>query len=84
MQLFYGTRHRINVIGTLLPVFVGEKLDIEQVKRQTFQDSLILTSIFAIIINSGHHLYSSTDEALASFPSIVGKAELEIVGSKPY
>ena len=23
MQLFYGTRHRINVIGTLLPVFVG-------------------------------------------------------------
>ena len=24
-----------------------------------------------------HHLYSSTDEALASFPSIVGKAELE-------
>lgn len=50
MQLFYGTRHRINVIGTLLPVFVGEKLDIEQVKRQTFQDSLILTSIFAIIL----------------------------------
>lgn len=44
------TRHRINVIGTLLPVFVGEKLDIEQVKRQTFQDSLILTSIFAIIL----------------------------------
>ena len=30
---FYGTRHRINVIGTLLPVFVGEKLDIEQVKQ---------------------------------------------------
>lgn len=47
---FYGTRHRINVIGTLFPVFVGEKLDIEQVKRQTFQDSLILTSIFAIIL----------------------------------
>ena len=47
---FYGTGHRINVIGTLLPVFVGEKLDIEQVKRQTFQNSLILTSIFAIIL----------------------------------
>lgn len=47
---FYGTRHRMNVIGTLLPVFVGEKLDIEQVKRQTFQDSLILTSIFVIIL----------------------------------
>ena len=47
---FYGTRHRINVIGTLLPVFVGEKLDIEQVKRQTFQDSLILISIFVIIL----------------------------------
>ncbi|WP_270300841.1 DUF6377 domain-containing protein [Bacteroides thetaiotaomicron] len=47
---FYGTRHRINVIGTLLPVFVGEKLDIEQVKRQTFQDSFILTSVFAIVL----------------------------------
>lgn len=47
---FYGTRHRMNVIGTLLPVFVGEKLDIEQVKRQTFQDSFILSSIFAIIL----------------------------------
>ncbi|MCE8922763.1 MULTISPECIES: DUF6377 domain-containing protein [Bacteroides] len=47
---FYGTRHRMNVIGTLLPVFVGEKLDIEKVKRQTFQDSFILSSVFAIIL----------------------------------
>uniref|UniRef100_UPI00359C847E DUF6377 domain-containing protein n=1 Tax=Bacteroides ovatus TaxID=28116 RepID=UPI00359C847E len=47
---FYGTRHRMNVIGTLLPVFVGEKLDIEKVKRQTFQDSFILSSIFTIVL----------------------------------
>ena len=47
---FYGTRHRMNVIGTLLPVFVGEKLDIEKEKRQTFQDSFILSSVFAIIL----------------------------------
>lgn len=46
----YGTRHRINVIGTLLPVFVGEKLDIEMVKRQTFQGSFILSLIFAIVL----------------------------------
>ncbi len=47
---FYGTRHRINVIGTLFPVFVGEKLGIEQVKRQTFQDSFILSSVFAVVL----------------------------------
>lgn len=47
---FYGTRHRMNVIGTLLPVFVGEKLDIEKVKRQTFQDSFILSSVFAVVL----------------------------------
>lgn len=47
---FYGTRHRMNVIGTLLPVFVGEKLDIEKMRRQTFQDSFIMSSIFAIIL----------------------------------
>ena len=47
---FYGTRHRMNVIGTLLPVFVGEKLDIEKVKRQTFQESFILSSFFAIVL----------------------------------
>lgn len=47
---FYGTRHRMNVIGTLLPVFVGEKLDIEKVKRKTFQESFILSSVFAIIL----------------------------------
>lgn len=47
---FYGTRHRINVIGTLLPVFVGEKLDIEKMKRKTFQESFIMSSVFAIIL----------------------------------
>ena len=47
---FYGTRHRINVIGTLFPVFVGEKLGIEQVNRQTFQDSFILSSVFAVVL----------------------------------
>lgn len=47
---FYGTRHRMNVIGTLLPVFVGEKLGIEKVKRQTFQDSFILSSVFTIVL----------------------------------
>lgn len=47
---FYGTRHRMNVIGTLLPVFVGEKLDEEILKRQTFQDILILSFVFATIL----------------------------------
>lgn len=47
---FYGTRHRMNVIGTLLPVFVGEKLDSEKVKRKTFQDSFILSLLFVLFL----------------------------------
>jgi tetratricopeptide (TPR) repeat protein len=47
---FYGTRHRINVIGSLLPIFMGEKLDIEQMKKQQFQESLIITSLFLLVL----------------------------------
>lgn len=43
----YGTRHRMNVIGTLLPVFVGEKLGIEQVKKKLFLGSFIFSSLLA-------------------------------------
>lgn len=47
---FYGTRHRMNVIGSLLPVFVGEKLDIEKVRRRTFQERFVISTFCAIIL----------------------------------
>lgn len=54
--MFYGTRHRMNVIGTLLPVFVGKKLDTVETKMQTFfrsfLGSLMLITLLVIAVGN--------------------------------
>ena len=45
---FYGTVTGLMSSELYYLYFVGEKLDIEQVKRQTFRDSFILTSILRL------------------------------------
>jgi uncharacterized membrane protein len=48
--MFYGTRHRMNVIGTLLPVFVGKKLDTVEIRMRTFFTSFLFCLILVILL----------------------------------
>lgn len=48
--MFYGTRHRMNVIGTLLPVFVGKKLDTVEMRLHTFFNSFMFSIILIILL----------------------------------
>lgn len=46
----YGTRHRMNVIGTLLPIFLNEKLRIEESRQQALLLSFILSILVGVIL----------------------------------
>lgn len=42
----YGTRHRMNVIGTLLPIFLNEKLRLDESRRH----ALLLCFVLSILV----------------------------------
>lgn len=48
--MFYGTRHRMNVIGTLLPIFIGKKMDTMEVRMHTFFTSFLFCLILAVLL----------------------------------
>ena len=46
----YGTRHRMNVIGTLLPIFLNEKLRIDEDRQQALLLSFALSILVGVIL----------------------------------
>lgn len=46
----YGTRHRMNVIGTLLPIFLNEKLRIDKSRQQALLLSFALSILVGVIL----------------------------------
>ncbi len=46
----FGTRHRMNVIGTLLPIFLNEQLRIDEERQQALLLSFVLSMLVGVIL----------------------------------
>lgn len=46
----FGTRHRMNVIGTLLPIFLNEQLHNNEERRQALLLSFVLSMLVGVIL----------------------------------